>query len=75
MRWQAGGGRNLRQNFGLTPIWKGWHGHNPNSPYVRFSAKMLVANGCSTITLTNSCQIICQVWVEDFLAKKLASQF
>jgi hypothetical protein len=43
--------------------------------HIWFVAKILAANGCPTICLTGSCQIIGQVWVENSLAKILASQF
>jgi hypothetical protein len=43
--------------------------------YVWFIAKILAANEYPSISLTDSCQIFGQVWVENFLAKILASQF
>jgi hypothetical protein len=43
--------------------------------FVWFVAKILAANGYTSISLIDSCQIFGQVWAEDFLAKILACQF
>jgi hypothetical protein len=37
--------------------------------YAWFVTKLLATNGYPSISLTDYCKKICQVWAEDFLAK------
>jgi hypothetical protein len=40
---------------------------------VWFVAKILAANGCPPLPLTDSCQKVGQMWAKDLLTKKLAA--